>query len=204
VTDVGVRRAGDRGSLLEVPDGTAARVAQQIGVELGGRLVDVVPGHRTVLVTWDFDPPSDGELTALAVRAIDRRDPAVAPRTVEIPVTYDGEDLASVAELVGMSVEEVVRTHTAPEYTAAFLGFQPGFAYLVGGDERLQVPRRDEPRQRVPEGSVAVAGPYSGVYPREGPGGWQLLGTTTAVLFDPDARPPALLAAGDRVRFVAE
>jgi KipI family sensor histidine kinase inhibitor len=103
-----------------------------------------------------------------------------------------------------MSVEEVVRTHTAPEYTAAFLGFQPGFAYLVGGDERLQVPRRDEPRQRVPEGSVAVAGPYSGVYPREGPGGWQLLGTTTAVLFDPDARPPALLAAGDRVRFVAE
>jgi KipI family sensor histidine kinase inhibitor len=203
MTNVGVRRAGDRGALLEVPDGTAARVAQQIGVELGEGLVDVVPGHRTVLVTWEADPPSDDELTVLAVRAIDSPDSAAAPRTVEIPVTYDGADLETVAELAGLSVADVVRAHTASEYTAAFLGFQPGFAYLLGGDERLHVQRRDEPRQRVPAGSVAVAGPYSGVYPRESPGGWQLLGTTATVLFDPDARPPALLSAGDRVRFVA-
>jgi len=83
------------------------------------------------------------------------------------------------------------------------VGFAPGFAYLIGGDERLQVPRRDEPRQRVPSGAVATAGPYSGIYPSDGPGGWQLLGTTEAVLFDPARRPPALFAAGDRVRFVA-
>ncbi len=84
-----------------------------------------------------------------------------------------------------------------------FLGFAPGFAYLLGGDERLRVPRREEPRTRVPAGSVAVAGEYSGIYPRESPGGWRLLGRTDAVLFDATRASPALLAAGDRVRFVA-
>ena len=200
MTQVDLRRAGDHGVLLDVPDGSAAQVARLIAAEVPG-LVDVVPGHRTVLVTWDTDPPRQ-DLVALATRAIEAGASTAAPRTVEIPVTYDGADLETVAELTGLSSLEVVAAHSAAEYTVAFLGFAPGFAYLVGGDERLHVPRRNEPRQRVPAGSVAIAGPYSGVYPREGPGGWRLLGTTAAVLFDPDRRPPALLAAGDRVRFV--
>jgi KipI family sensor histidine kinase inhibitor len=97
----------------------------------------------------------------------------------------------------------VVTRHTSAEHVAAFLGFQPGFAYLTGGDERLHVPRRDVPRTQVPGGTVAIAGPYSGVYPRDSPGGWRLLGSTTAVMFDPAGEPPALIAPGDRVRFVA-
>jgi KipI family sensor histidine kinase inhibitor len=186
--------------LLDVPDGAAVPVARAIAAEVAG-LVDVVPGHRTVLVTWDTDPPRE-DLAALATRAIEGGASPADSRAVEIVVTYDGADLETVSELTGLSVPEVVAAHSAAEYTVAFLGFAPGFAYLVGGDERLHVPRRDEPRQRVPAGSVAIAGPYSGVYPREGPGGWRLVGTTTALLFDQDRRPPTLLAAGDRVRFV--
>jgi KipI family sensor histidine kinase inhibitor len=199
MTDVQLRPAGDRGVLLEVPEGAAARVARRIAAQLAG-VVDVVPGHRTVLVTWADEPPQ--RLAALAALALDESDPAASARTIEIPVVYDGADLEAVGELTGLSVETVVAAHGRPVYTVAFLGFAPGFAYLVGGDERLDVARREEPRTRVPAGSVAIAGPYSGVYPREGPGGWRLLGTTDVVLFDPGRRPPALLAAGDLVRFV--
>jgi KipI family sensor histidine kinase inhibitor len=199
MTDVELRPAGDRGALLELPEGTAARVARTIAAEVPG-LVDVVPGHRTVLVTWNEPPPQD--LAAVAARAVEAAEPPAGVTTTEIPVVYDGADLEIVAGLTGLSLDEVVATHSRPEYTVAFLGFAPGFAYLLGGDARLEVPRLDEPRTRVPEGSVAIAGPYSGVYPREGPGGWRLLGTTDTVLFDPGREPPALLALGDRVRFV--
>jgi KipI family sensor histidine kinase inhibitor len=123
-------------------------------------------------------------------------------RRIEIPVVYDGADLAEVAELAQLSSEEVVERHAAAEYVAAFIGFAPGFAYLIGGDERLHVPRRAHPRKRVPAGSVAIGGPYSGVYPRDTPGGWRLLGRTTVSLFDATREQPALLASGDRVRFV--
>src|SRR5262249_34976122 len=197
--EIRIRAAGDRGALLELPDGTAARVARVLAAELRD-LVDVVPGHRTVLVTWAERPPQD--LAPLATRAIHQRESQADAATIAIPVVYDGSDLGTVSELTGLSVDEIVATHTPPDYTVAFLGFAPGFAYLVGGDVRLHVPRLDEPRRRVPEGSVAIAGPYSGVYPREGPGGWRLLGTTQAVPFDSARRPPALLAPGDRVRFV--
>jgi KipI family sensor histidine kinase inhibitor len=199
VTDVLLRPAGDGGALLEVPDGTAARVARALAANLPD-LVDVVPGHRTVLVTWNEEPPPD--LTALATCALREPEPQTRRATVEIPVAYDGVDLETVAELTALSVDEVIAAHSAPSYTVAFLGFAPGFGYLLGGDERLHVARLDEPRQRVPAGTVAIAGPYSGVYPREGPGGWRLLGTTDAVLFDSARRPPALLAPGNRVRFV--
>ena len=122
-------------------------------------------------------------------------------RTVEIPVVYDGADLEAVAQLAGLSAEEVVERHTAAEYAVAFIGFAPGFAYLIGGDERLAVPRLPKPRERVPAGSVAIAGPYSAIYPRDSPGGWRLLGRTSLTLFDPQRTSPALLASGDRVRF---
>lgn len=123
-------------------------------------------------------------------------------REVVIPVTYQGPDLDEVARLTGLSAGEVVDAHTGTPWRVAFGGFAPGFAYLVGGDSRLQVPRRDAPRPRVPAGSVGLAGEFSGVYPRESPGGWQLIGRTDAVMWDVDREPPALLSAGATVRFV--
>lgn len=122
---------------------------------------------------------------------------------VLITVTYDGPDLAEVAALTGLSPEEVVEAHTGADYTVAFIGFAPGFAYLVGGDPRLHVPRRDTPRASVPAGAVGLAGEFSGVYPRSSPGGWQLLGRTDTVLWDVRRDPPALLPPGTRVRFEA-
>ena len=196
-----VRPAGDRGALLELPDNAAATRAARVLRAERSDLVDVVLGHTTVLVTWrEGVEPAD--LVAL-VQGSGGPDSSPAGRLVEIPVAYDGPDLAEVAAMAGISPEEVVARHTGAEHVAAFLGFQPGFAYLIGGDDLLNVPRRDGPRTQVPGGAVAVAGPYSGVYPRDSPGGWRLLGATTAVVFDPTREPPALLAPGDRVRFVA-
>jgi KipI family sensor histidine kinase inhibitor len=191
-----VRPAGDRGVLIELPDNDAA---VSVARALAGRpdLEDVVPGHRTVLVTW----PVGARRPDLAA-IVDRGPAPVVGRGVEIPVVYDGPDLEEVARLTLASPEEVVERHLAPEYVVAFLGFSPGFAYLLGCDLRLEVPRLERPRERVPAGSVAIAGPYSGVYPRESPGGWRLLGRTSVTLFDPQRDPTALLACGDRVRFV--
>jgi KipI family sensor histidine kinase inhibitor len=160
--------------------------------------IDAVLGARTVLLRGE---PSD--LRAL----VDRSEPqditaASDVEEIEIPVTYDGDDLADVASHTGLSEDEIVAAHTGTPWTVAFGGFAPGFAYLVGGDERLVVPRRDSPRTSVPAGSVGLAGEFSGVYPRSSPGGWQLIGHTDAVMFDVDRDPPALLAPGSRVRFV--
>jgi KipI family sensor histidine kinase inhibitor len=160
---------------------------------------DAVLGARTVLLRGD--PP---ELRALVQRSRPR-DPATTDggAEIEIAVTYDGPDLAAVAEHTGMSEDDVVAAHTGSPWTVAFGGFAPGFAYLVGGDGRLVVPRRETPRTSVPPGSVGLAGEFSGIYPRSSPGGWQLIGRTDAVMFDVDRDPPALLAPGTRVRFVA-
>ena len=125
------------------------------------------------------------------------------PETV-IPVRYDGLDLAEVAEIAGMSAEQVVERHLAARYTVAFTGFAPGFAYLSGGDPALVVPRRSTPRPRIDAGSVGLAGPFSAVYPRQSPGGWQLIGRTASSMWDLDRDPPALLLPGNRVRFVPE
>ena len=160
---------------------------------------DAVLGARTVLLRGD---PSD--LRSLVARS-EPRDiaSADAPDELTIEVVYDGPDLADVAEHTGMAEEEVVIAHTETPWTVAFGGFAPGFAYLVGGDDRLVVPRRESPRTSVPAGSVGLAGEFSGIYPRSSPGGWQLIGRTDAVMFDVDRDPPSLLAAGGRVRFVA-
>jgi KipI family sensor histidine kinase inhibitor len=187
-----VRSAGDRAALIEVADNETARAVAR-GLRGREHVVDVVPGHCTVLVTWcgerprlDVEPECDVPYTA----------------SHELVVTYDGPDLDDVAVLAACSREEVVARHAAATYVVGFVGFAPGFAYLLGGDERLYLPRLATPRERVPAGSVAVAGPYSGIYPRETPGGWRLLGRTEAVLFDAARTPPALLQPGDRVRFV--
>lgn len=202
MSEIVVRRAGERGAMLDVPDnGAAVRAARALSSS--GLFVDVVPGHQTVLVTWIVEPPRE-EILALAEPALAGSHDQGPARTVEIPVNYGGPDIEDVAQLSGVSAEEVVSRHVACEYIVAFLGFAPGFGYLLGGDPVLDVPRLDEPRPRVPAGTVAVAGPYSGVYPRESPGGWRLIGLTTVSLFDPARTPPALLAAGDRVHFIRE
>jgi len=124
---------------------------------------------------------------------------------VEIPVVYGGEsgpDLAFVAAHTGLSADEVIRRHTAPTYTVYFIGFTPGFPYLGGMDVRLTAPRLETPRARVPAGSVGIAGPQTGVYPLESPGGWRIIGRTHLPLFDLSAQPPSLLSPGDEVRFV--
>ena len=127
--------------------------------------------------------------------------PAGEPREVTLDVRYDGEDLALVASDAGMSADAVVELHTEAVYTVAFTGFAPGFGYLTGLPSQLRQPRLESPRTRVPAGSVGLAGEFTGVYPRESPGGWRLLGHTSATLFDPHADPPGLFAPGDRVRF---
>jgi KipI family sensor histidine kinase inhibitor len=166
--------------------------------------VDLVPAARTVLVVFDAATTTAERVVAdVSGREIGPVAERAGP-LVEVPVVYDGEDLAEVAAMSGLSPEEVVERHLRPEYRVAFCGFAPGFAYIVGGDPALRVPRRRSPRTAVPAGSVALADEFTGVYPRQMPGGWQLIGRTDAVLWDLDRDPPALLPPGTRVRFVAE
>lgn len=167
-------------------------------------VVDIVPASRTVLMKLDgprYLAPTRQRLGKLhPEQSVTEDRTADEPNTV-IEVTYDGADLDAVAELTGLSTAEVIAAHTGTLWRVGFGGFAPGFAYLVGGDPRLQVPRRDEPRTRVPAGSVSLAGEFSGVYPRESPGGWQLIGRTDAALFDVTRDKPALLTPGMTVAF---
>jgi KipI family sensor histidine kinase inhibitor len=189
--------------LAEVDDlETVHRLAAAVRGALLRGVVDVVPGYRTVLVTTGHAE----ELAAVRDALPQLELPPLASargRLVELPVTYDGADLAEVATLTGLSADDVVARHTAAEYVVAFLGFTPGFPYLVGLDPALHVPRRATPRTAVPAGAVGLAGGQTGVYPQATPGGWQLIGRTDAVLFDATRDQPALLAPGDRLRFVA-
>lgn len=167
------------------------------------RIVDQVPAARTLLlrVREDADPgalPIERWWAARSASAVDTDD-----REVVLAVDYDGADLADVARLTGLTVDEVVARHTGVRYTVAFGGFMAGFAYLVGLDPVLRVPRLDSPRERVPAGSVAIADDFSAVYPAATPGGWRLLGRCEQTLFDVDRDPPALLQPGTHVRFTA-
>jgi len=162
---------------------------------------EMIPGARTLLVPYRPAAITAREIERTARAADLSTASTVEPRRLEIPVRYDGEDLAEVAAHLGMSAGELVRRHTAAEYTVGFVGFAPGFAYLVGDDPGIDVPRRSTPRTRIPAGSVALAGTYSGVYPRESPGGWQLIGTTEVPMWDLARERPAFLAPGDVVRF---
>lgn len=198
-----IRPMGDRALLVEFADNEQVqRAAAATRADAGHLLAEIVPGHRTLLLVW-ARPPADRAIAQAAARAPAGAGEAAgdAPEPLVVPVTYDGPDLDHVASLTGMSPEEVVRRHAGAEYRVGFVGFAPGFGYLLGGDRRLRVARREEPRERVPAGSVAVAAEYSAVYPRASPGGWQLLGRTELKMFDPDRDPPALLAPGRGVRF---
>ena len=160
-------------------------------------LVDVIPAARTILLDGVTDPGA----VADELRGWDVP-PAAAPDgpVVEIPCRYAGQDLAAVASSWRVSEREAARIHAGGAYRVAFCGFAPGFAYLTGLGEEFAVSRRPNPRTAVPAGSVALAGGYTGIYPRSSPGGWQIIGRTDAVLWDPGKDPPALLTPGTRVR----
>lgn len=196
---------GDTGLLVEIEGHHPRSESVLLGIRsslVGAEgVVDVVPAARTVLVEFDPDRTSADALQALVETAELAAVTTAAPTSITILVRYDGPDLHEVAELTGMSSEDVIRRHSAPTYTVAFCGFAPGFAYLTGLDEALQVSRLPRPRTVVPAGAVAVAGEFTGVYPRPSPGGWRLLGTTDAPLWDAHRVPPALLSPGTTVRF---
>ncbi|WP_426567248.1 5-oxoprolinase subunit B family protein [Angustibacter sp. McL0619] len=200
---------GDRALVVDLPDAEAVRrLAATLRADLPTGVLDVVPGARSLLLrtahATDLAPLARVVRAATEApndsKALARNDSGSSAEVV-VDVRYDGADLAEVARRTGLSVHEVVAAHTAADWRVAFMGFAPGFGYLVGDDPRLVAPRREHPRREVPAGSVALAGEYSGVYPRETPGGWQLIGSTDAPLWDLGNDPPALLRPGLRVRF---
>ena len=204
-----VRDYGDQALMLEcgsTADVLAAAAALRVAALPG--VVDIVPASRTVLVKLDgprYQGTTRQRLRKLRVSPDGAfgTDPDDHHGEAVIDVVYDGPDLAEVAERTGLSAAQIINAHTATRWRVGFSGFAPGFAYLIGGDPRLQVPRRSEPRTSVPAGSVGLAGEFSAVYPRQSPGGWQLIGHTDAVLWDIDRPEPALLTPGMWVQFRA-
>lgn len=198
---------GPRTLLVELADLDETLVLfDALGADPVAGVAEIIPAARTLMIRTLPGVAADA---ALAARIAERR-PAPGTRpaaraveTVEIPVSYDGEDLADVAKHLGLSVAEVIAAHQATTWQVAFCGFAPGFAYMTGDDARFDLPRRPSPRTRIPAGSVALAGRFCGIYPQETPGGWQLIGTTRVPMWDLGRTPPALLRPGVRARFVA-
>lgn len=202
-----IRRAGDRALLICPADhdqllGVVERLrrADLPGVE------DMLPAAETVLLTLrdgsEQHEVEDGVRQALAEPLAERDFATEEADEVVIPVRYDGEDLADVAAILGITTEEVIAAHTSRIWRCRFIGFAAGFGYLESNRGGLVVPRRRQSRTAVPAGAVALADGYSAVYPRRAPGGWQLIGTTELTMFDLNRPRPALLTAGTRVRFV--
>jgi KipI family sensor histidine kinase inhibitor len=203
-----IRRAGEHALLVETGSlEVAHRLDALLRADRPEHVEEIVPGQETVLVVA---PDADqgrlesrlADLLASVTAAGPEDEAETAAGIVEIPVIYDGADLEPVAALTGLTVDEVIALHAGSEFVVGWLGFAPGFAYLVGLDPRLHVPRLDAPRTSVPPGSVAIAGPYSAVYPSASPGGWRLLGRTDLRVWDVAADPPAKLPPGTRVRFL--
>jgi KipI family sensor histidine kinase inhibitor len=202
----------DGAALVDFP-GASEEEANRAARALAGALVranlsgllDAVPAARTLLLVFDPEVVSRIRLeNAVARLQGATAGPGAASRLYRIPVAYggaDGPDLAELARGIGLTPGEFAALHAAAEYRVAFIGFSPGFPYLAGLPERLRATRLASPRPRVPAGSVAIGGPYAGIYPVESPGGWRLIGRTTARLFDASGAPPALLSPGDRICF---
>ncbi|MGW6129575.1 5-oxoprolinase subunit B family protein [Cellulomonas sp. NPDC055163] len=201
---------GERAFLLDVAGLDEVRVLDAaLRADPPPGTEDLVPAARTVLVRFAAGTSAgdvEEHVRAAWRRAVQgggsTRDAPPSEGVVHLGVHYDGPDLDEVAGLTGLTRAEVVARHTGRDHVVAFGGFMPGFAYLTGVDPALHVPRRSSPRERVPPGSVALAGEYTAVYPAATPGGWRLLGRSDAVLFDPGRAQPALLLPGTRVRFV--
>ncbi|GHF50636.1 MULTISPECIES: 5-oxoprolinase subunit B family protein [Streptomyces] len=198
--------AGDHGLLVELGSTEEAEAlhAELLRRAAAGELPavqEIVPADRTVLIDGLAEPGAFAEnLASWDIPPLTRG----AQRAVEVPVRYDGPDLAEVAERWGVTPREAAAVHADTEFRVAFCGFAPGFGYLSGLPDRYHVPRRATPRTKVPAGSVALAGRYTSVYPRSSPGGWQLIGTTDVTLWDAARTPAALFSPGTRVRFVPE
>lgn len=182
-------------------------VSDQIRAAKIDAVTDVAPAYTSVAVFFDpvrvrnFEEIVDAIRNALAKSS---RSSSHRGRTIEIPVCYDGDfapDLRDVAESAGISTDDVVRLHSRAKYLVSCVGFAPGFPYLSGLPRALATPRRATPRTRVPAGAVAIGGAQTGIYPQESPGGWNIIGRTPMRLFDATQNPPALLRAGDKVRF---
>ncbi|MGN6404425.1 5-oxoprolinase/urea amidolyase family protein [Sinomonas sp.] len=204
----GLRWAGRRGLLVELSDleSVLALHTRLTAEPLPGQR-EAVAAAATVLVTFSSHAATAAARQSLPQLELDgaRLTAGVVTtgREITIEVVYDGEDLAEVGRLTGLGADGVVAAHTRQLWTAAFGGFAPGFTYLVGEDSSVDVPRRSSPRTAVPAGSVALAGGFSAVYPRQSPGGWQLIGHTDAVMWDLERESPALVRPGDTVRYVA-
>ena len=206
--------AGDRALAVELGDDIAPETnaaVRDLFVALEGNpidgVVDLIPSYRSILVNYDplvLDYAQLYEKLTAMFASVSAGEPAT-PRCVQIPVLYGGDagpDLDHVADHNGISTDEVVAIHSAPQYLVYMLGFSPGFPYLGGMDERIETPRLDTPRTIIPAGSVGIAEKQTGVYPTATPGGWQIIGKTPLHFFDPDADPPSLLEPGDLIRFV--
>jgi KipI family sensor histidine kinase inhibitor len=195
---VKVNRYGWQGALIECQSEEVSAVTDTcLRSDL---FTEVVPAECTVLVCWDKDfSISQIENLIANVTAVSAASPG---RLVEIPVTYNGQDLTEVAQLTGLSESEVIELHSSTIFNAAFAGFAPGFMYCTGLPEVLHLPRRATPRTSVPAGSLAMADAYTAIYPLNSPGGWNLIGTTNIKMFDAKADQPSFLLPGDRVRFV--
>jgi KipI family sensor histidine kinase inhibitor len=227
MSDVRIETLGDRALLLRFGD--AIDVELNLRVHAAARalrsanlpgVLDIVPAYASVAVHYEPSAWSDAESAAppderiaaqlLKIALAQPTGPMASAsgeteRVVEIPIQYGGEhgpDLAEVARLTGLNEGEVIARHAGGDYRVAMLGFAPGFPYLLGLDPALHAPRRANPRTRVPAGSVAIGGAQTGIYPRELPGGWQIIGRTPLALFAAERDPPALLAPGQRVRFI--
>jgi len=215
VSTIEVEALGERAWLLRLGEGIDAgcnrrvhALARHIREQAPAWLEDVVPAYSSLAVVLRMDALE----TRLQAREwlLARTDAACGPTgasadPAEVPVLYGekaGPDLASVAEALGLPVDELIRRHAAGDYQVAMLGFAPGFPYLIGLDPTLAISRLDRPRTKVPAGSVGIGGDQTGIYPQAGAGGWRLLGRTPLRLFDPGRDQPALLQPGARVRFV--
>jgi KipI family sensor histidine kinase inhibitor len=197
---------GESGFLVELGDSFDEAV-----VDRARSLADrweygqAIPAYTSVVLGYDgqHDPALAETRVARLLRTEGRQVKlSAASRLVEIPTRYDGEDLADVAAMSKLSIDELVALHSGREYTVFFLGFLPGWAYCGQLDPRIKAPRLPSPRPRIAAGTVAVVDGQTGVYSYPSPGGWRLIGSTDAVMFDPAREQPSLLRPGDRVRFV--
>ncbi len=223
-------RLGDQALLLHLGDRIDVQcnrdvhsIAAMLNAVRPDWLLDIVPAYASLALHVDVDRIAPGSMAGttydhdpldvashwlqnMLATSIDTPPTDVA-RVIAIPVRYGGEfgpDLDAVAAHAGLTPQEVIARHNATDYSVAMIGFAPGFPYLLGLDPTLAMPRKATPRTRVPAGSVGIGGAQCGIYPREGPGGWQLIGRTDALLFEPaNGNEPTLLRPGDRVRFVA-
>jgi inhibitor of KinA len=197
---------GESAVLVELGDAFDETLADRArAIADGWDLGPAIPAYTSVVLAFDpqTDPASVESRVARLLRTEGPQSAAHTPaRLVEIPTRYDGADLAEVARMSAMSVDELVALHRGRDYIAFFLGFLPGWAYCGRLDPRIKAPRLESPRPRIAAGTVAVADGQTGVYSYPSPGGWRLIGTTDVLMFDPARDEPSLLRAGDRVRFV--